>query len=180
MEQAVKEPVFHLASSTLHFTSITCRIANMDAVQGSCSVCQIHGILSERCGLGSPTTQSGLSDRQLKEVLSAILLLSIYLHEAKELGHFPRMPRSGLGHITTEQYNLLMSVLIQMQIDNWASCGCCQRLQPSRESPAQQACIAWACPCIPGDGKRFKCGAGTRMPLSRSFADGIKKRVLRL
>lgn len=85
-----------------------------------------------------------------------------YVLEAEEL-HFPRMPRNGLAYITTEQYNIRMSLLIQLQNDNWACCGRCQRLHPSREFSAQQlidydpwnrTCMAWAgildlCPCIP-------------------------------
>ena len=84
-----------------------------------------------------------------------------YVLEAEEL-NFPRTPRNGLAYITTEQYHIRMSLLIQLQNDNWACCGRCQRLHPSREFSSQQlvdydpwnrACMAWAgifdlCPCI--------------------------------
>ena len=158
----------------------------MHLEKGRHVVCWIHRILSARFGLGSPTftakspVKRTIFDLPAKLLLRVFSFLSLtnqvclaisskrfhqlfsYVLEAEEL-HFPRMPRNGLAYITTEQYNIRMSLLIQLQNDNWACCGRCQRLHPSREFSAQQlidydpwnrTCMAWAgildlCPCIP-------------------------------
>ena len=153
--------------------------------KGRHAVRWIHRFLSGRCGLRSPTftakspVKRTLLDLPTKLLLRVFSFLSLpsqaclaisskrfhqlfgYVLEAEEL-NFPRMPRNGLAYITTEQYHIRMSLLIQLQNDNWECCGRCQRLHPSRESSSQQlvdydswnrACMAWAgildlCPCI--------------------------------
>lgn len=137
----------------------------------------IYHILSGRCEKSS--VKQTILDLPIKLLLRVFSFLSLpsqvclaisskrfhqlfgYVLEAEEL-RFPRMPRNRLAYTTTEQYNIRMALLIQLQNDDWACCGRCQRLHPSREFSAQQlvdydpwnrTCTAWAgildlCPCI--------------------------------
>lgn len=84
-----------------------------------------------------------------------------YVLGAEEL-RFPQMPHNRRSYIVTEEYNLRMALLIQLENETWACCGRCQRLHPRKEFSAHQlmayhpwdrTCMAWAgivdlCPCI--------------------------------
>lgn len=96
-----------------------------------------------------------LISKSLYRLFSSVL-------EAEEL-RFPRMPSSEKGaYVISEEYNLRMTLLIQLENESWACCGRCQRLHPASEFPRRQlrnhgprerTCMEWAgivdlCPCI--------------------------------